>query len=268
MSDATWAELTAIKLRAPFPPSEILWKINARTQDKAKGLVSPYVDARAVQRRLDAIFGWDGWKADYKPILGDGTYAFICRLSVLLEDGDWLPKEDGADVTLIESTKGGISTALRRAAAAGLGIGRYLYNVPGQWVRLGGDGKKIEEQPVLPTWALPEGTTDPAPQTAVPLDPDETPSKEPGPLLGNDGVPLCPKCGGKMKDDRQARRDDMRKGVHARPAFMCENSDCGGFIESVARWCEDHGFDMDADTGDIVPRQADIDAAREPGEDG
>ena len=52
----------------------------------------------------------------------------MCTLSVKTEDG-WISKEDGADDTAIESTKGGISDALKRAAVK-WGMGRDLYEYP------------------------------------------------------------------------------------------------------------------------------------------
>lgn len=53
----------------------------------------------------------------------------------------------------MESTKGGLSDAMKRAAVQ-FGIGRYLYKLDSIWVPLK-DGKYLEFIPQLPVWALP-----------------------------------------------------------------------------------------------------------------
>ena len=64
---------------------------------------------------------------------------------------------DGAECTDFSPFKGGLTGSLRRAASS-LGIGRYLYNLPAQWVAVDQWGK-FTETPKLPAWALPEGYT-------------------------------------------------------------------------------------------------------------
>ena len=103
----------AEKLKAYFPEEDIQWRITATTQDKTKGLAVPYVDTRAIQRRLDDIVGIDGWKVFYRPI-EDG---FICSLSLKLNN-EWITKEDGSNMTDYEKIKGGISAAFKRTASS------------------------------------------------------------------------------------------------------------------------------------------------------
>ena len=91
---------------------------------KSKLLV--YVDARAVQNRLDEVFGVSGWKTEFKPYPCVGQKAVMCALSVKSGEA-WITKEDGAPLTNIEAEKGGLSDAFKRAAVQ-FGIGRYLYN--------------------------------------------------------------------------------------------------------------------------------------------
>ena len=52
----------AEKLKAYFPEEDIQWRITATTQDKTKGFAVPYIDTRAIQRRLDDTGGVDDWK--------------------------------------------------------------------------------------------------------------------------------------------------------------------------------------------------------------
>ena len=154
-------------LKAPFPESEIEWRVGPTNADKTKGIALAYITARAVMNRLDAVFGVGGWQDDYQFIPGgDGSKnAWVCRLTVLI-DGVWITKADAADESDMESTKGGVSDALKRAAVK-LGIGRYLYNLPNVWVPIEMRGKTayLKGRPKLPAWALPAMNDDePAPE--------------------------------------------------------------------------------------------------------
>lgn len=53
----------------------------------------------------------------------------------------WITKEDGAAITEFESVKGGISSAFKRVASSGFGIGRYLYNAKNMWFPIKQQGK-------------------------------------------------------------------------------------------------------------------------------
>ncbi len=75
------------RLRAPFPAKDICWRIGSTTEDKDRGLALAYIDARAVQRRLDELFGWDGWRTEYHSLNGSGV---ICALSVRVDGDLWI----------------------------------------------------------------------------------------------------------------------------------------------------------------------------------
>jgi len=51
--------------------------------------------------------------------------------------------------------KAAFSDALKRAAIK-LGIGRYLYRLPRQWVDYDPQSKQFAKTPMLPAWALPQ----------------------------------------------------------------------------------------------------------------
>lgn len=140
------------KLKAPFKPDEIEWRLSVTLKDKMKGLAVAYVTNRAIQNRLDEVLGAANWKNEF--IVSDKTK--ICGLSIKI-NGEWITKYDGASDTDIEAVKGGLSGAMKRAAVQ-WGIGRYLYKLPSQWVKIKQQGKSyvIDEKPVLPNWALPE----------------------------------------------------------------------------------------------------------------
>ncbi len=140
-----WQHLTA-----PFPPRDIEWKPGAVTRDRKKGLAMPYITARAVQERLDDVFGPGNWKNEFRAGPEGGV---ICRIYFKNDDGEWVWREDGADNTEVEAIKGGLSNAMKRAGAA-LGIGRYLYDMPQQWVPLNEKGR-FAEVPRIPAQFIP-----------------------------------------------------------------------------------------------------------------
>lgn len=124
------------KLQEPFEDSEIEFRVGATNSDKTKGMALAYVQARAIQNRLDNLFGVDGWSVSYREI----TAGFICSLSIKIND-KWVTKEDGAPATEFESVKGGISNAFKRVASSGFGIGRYLYNAKNMWFPIKQQGR-------------------------------------------------------------------------------------------------------------------------------
>lgn len=134
------------KLREPFRKEELEFRVGATNNDKSMGLALAYVQARAIQNRLDELFGVDGWTVSYKEI----SAGFVCSLSIKINDR-WVTKEDGAGMTEYESVKGGISNAFKRVASSGFGIGRYLYNAKKNWypIRQQGKGYIFTETPVL-----------------------------------------------------------------------------------------------------------------------
>lgn len=134
------------KLRESFRKEELEFRVGATNNDKSMGLALAYVQARAIQNRLDELFGVDGWTVSYKEI----SAGFICSLSIKINDR-WVTKEDGAGMTEYESVKGGISNAFKRVASSGFGIGRYLYNAKKNWypIRQQGRSYVFTETPVL-----------------------------------------------------------------------------------------------------------------------
>lgn len=137
------------KLERPFEAKKISWRVGATNKDKTKAIPLAYIDARDVMHRLDDVFGMD-WQCRY-------THAenkTICEIGVLI-DSTWIWRAGGAGDTDVEAEKGAISDAFKRAAVL-FGIGRYLYNIPNQWVEID-EYKKLKQTPALPTWATPEG---------------------------------------------------------------------------------------------------------------
>ncbi len=175
------------KLTEPFPHEDIEWRV-ARAGQGGGGvfcLVIPYITARAIQNRLDAVCGPENWRNEEPKIIDvNGKSAFAGGISIWLarppetasplaiHNSEWVTKWDVSDPTNIEPAKGGFSGAMKRAGAQ-WGIGRYLYyldetfadvetskQVGRQWnyAKLPKDKGGLEyywKAPGLPAWALP-----------------------------------------------------------------------------------------------------------------
>lgn len=126
------------KLRAPFPPDRVSWRVGSTTQDKSKGLALAYIDARDVMERLDEVCGPAGWQRAYPHANGKT----VCSIGLNI-DGQWIWKADGAGDSDIEAEKGALSDAFKRAAVS-WGIGRYLYDVDSPWVEIEPIGKSYK----------------------------------------------------------------------------------------------------------------------------
>ncbi len=118
------------KLKAPFSPEDIEFRVGSTTGDKSKGLALAYVTSRAIMDRLDSVLGPTEWQNEVK-VCDDGVIATL----TIRVGGEWIMRQDGAQFTNIEAFKGGISDALKRVAVL-YGIGRYLYSLPQEWVEL------------------------------------------------------------------------------------------------------------------------------------
>lgn len=140
------------KLKRPFDPKALSWRVGATNGDKTQGIALAYIDARDVMQRLDDVMGLN-WQCKYSHANGKT----ICDLALKL-DGEWIWRAGGAGDTDVEAEKGAISDAFKRAAVL-FGIGRYLYSLPNKWVPIKAAGRSyaLAETPSLPGWATPEG---------------------------------------------------------------------------------------------------------------
>ena len=132
----------------PFPASDIGWRLQYVDKDKLEGFAVPFIDARAISDRLDAVVGQNRWKDTYEQwhssqeeVSGrDGTAvkkvnSQLCTIYIYDEElKEWIGKTDGAENTDIESVKGGLSDAFKRCAVK-WNIGRYLYKFEPVWVK-------------------------------------------------------------------------------------------------------------------------------------
>jgi hypothetical protein len=139
-------------LKRPFHEKRISWRVGATTSDKTKGIALAYIDARDVMNRFDDVFGLD-WQCKYS----HAEAKTICEIGVNIE-GKWIWRSGGAGDTDVEAEKGAISDAFKRAAVL-FGVGRYLYELPNEWVEIKQAGKSyaLVSPPKLPIWATPQG---------------------------------------------------------------------------------------------------------------
>jgi hypothetical protein len=114
------------QLKAYFPESQLEWRVQqcGETKKGIYAMVLCYVQARAIEERLDEVVGFNNWQNEIR-VEGDNI---IARLGIRI-NGEWVWKENGASQTEIEAFKGGISGAIKRVASSGFGIGRYLYQL-------------------------------------------------------------------------------------------------------------------------------------------
>ncbi len=179
------------KLRAPFTGDELAYVTAADSKDKKSKLWAPYVDARAIQDRLDAVVGPENWTVTYEPgPSGEADYMATLSLRVGPNNGQtpgksWVSKTDGAGAPAREAVKGGYSTAFRRVAVL-WGIGRYLYAIEGVW--LNSEIPPWEVGPHvwkrLPGWAVPPGSRDEVePPNAHPGERSDSDQEAPRPWL-------------------------------------------------------------------------------------
>ena len=169
------AEEIMNKLRAPFGPDRIEWRVGS-CGEKSDGSVwarcLAYIDNRAAMERLDEVYGMN-WShcEEFKQIGGQA----VCTVTITIESRN----EAAGGVALfpyrsvtgsccveangdIDPFKSAASGAMKRAVV-NLGIGRYLYDLPEAWAVIDPKGKydgKTKQgnrfrwnPPQLPGWA-------------------------------------------------------------------------------------------------------------------
>jgi hypothetical protein len=145
------------RLSRPFNEKELKFFPVAMSRDGKTAKVGSYVDARAVEDRLDEVIGPGLWQTTYRCI-DPGDKAVECTLSLLI-DGVWVGKADvgypneakDADNPDKEPWKAAYSDALKRAAVQ-WGVGRYIYSLELErdWLPVD-QYKKFTEQPRIKT---------------------------------------------------------------------------------------------------------------------
>ena len=111
----SWKEVQE-KLGQPTPKDKI------KMREGFGGKMLSYIDARYVMDVLDDVVGCENWRDEYQVLNGN----MFCGLSVRV-NGEWITKWDVGSESNIESEKGEVSGAFKRAAVKWQ-ISRDLYD--------------------------------------------------------------------------------------------------------------------------------------------
>lgn len=174
-------------LEAPFDLADIKWRVTntattgSRNGPVLRGQVLAYADPRAYTDRLNELLGPGRWTRDYTVQVVQNferkergatertitaKIVVTCKLTIHglgVHTGlgeEWADNENAG--TAAEAQ------AFKRACSC-FGLGRYLYDLEGQWVDLD-EHKRPLQIPRLPDWAIPKadpGTAQRRPQPAI-----------------------------------------------------------------------------------------------------
>jgi len=230
-----WAQLSA-----PLPAGVISWRQDGRPSQRDGRWYArfvSYVDANTVRERLDGVVPgeWD-LTLELLPALpaneeGEPGCSFKARLQIL-----GVIRED---VGTGRDYKAAATDAFKRAAVR-FGIAHELYAMEQNWVQVDGDGRHAKplEDPAA-AYARRYGQSTPSRAAAAELAVVEAPAAVDGEnvLPGTSGTdtplvagpkasdePRCPKCGGRMWDNRISKRNPKA------PDFKCRDRSCDGVV--------------------------------------
>ena len=277
------------RLAEPLPNGVVYWrqdgKIIARDGKYFARFVA-YIEANTARERLDAVVPgeWDLTLELLPPLPGlddadGGSCSFKARLQIL-----GVIRED---VGTGRDYKAAATDAFKRAAVR-FGIAHELYAYEQNWVQMDGDGrnaKPLEDPGVV--YARRFGPTNGAslPGESTVTDGDTTAAvadaparsqgsakrsrqsaaaaaKEAAPVdlpveavvLEAAGTPSCPKCGGRMWDNRLSKRNPKA------PDFKCRDRSCDGVIWPARPAAAANGRET-AKPADVVPSADTLDAS-------
>jgi len=218
------------KLSAPLPSGVISWRQDGKPVQRDAKFVArfvAYIDANTVRERLDSVVPgeWD-LTLELLPTLagqdesGEQTCSFKARLQIL-----GVIRED---VGTGRDYKSAATDAFKRAAVR-FGIAHELYGFEQNWVQVDGDSryaKPLDDPAVV--YARRQARAEVRQRTNVEASINdvqvETTLAGPasGPLALDE--PSCPKCGGRMWDNRLSKRNPKA------PDYKCRSRSCDGVI--------------------------------------
>ena len=169
-----WRAISAA-LREPFPPEMVDFRAQGRVSETTgKGQVVCYVDARAVQDRLDTVVGAGNWSFDWTPVVVEKGDVQIAKGTLTIYG---VAKSDAGSASNFEATLGAVSHCFKRAGVQ-WGIARYLYDVESQWVPVEKNGRIAPETIRQLRARLPKPASAPASAPAVDAVADDDDSPE------------------------------------------------------------------------------------------
>ena len=223
------------KLSAPLPSGVISWRQDGKPVQRDGKYVArfvAYIDANTVRERLDSVVPgeWD-LTLELLPTLasqdenGEQTCSFKARLQIL-----GVIRED---VGTGRDYKSAATDAFKRAAVR-FGIAHELYGFDQNWVQVDADNRyaKPLEDPAT-VYARRQARAEIRERNRAARNDEESPLEDvrvettlAGPASGPLALdePSCPKCGGRMWDNRLSKRNPKA------PDFKCRNRSCDGVI--------------------------------------
>jgi hypothetical protein len=212
------------RLSAPLPTGVIAWRQDGRAvqrDGKYFARFVAYVDANTVRERLDGVVPgeWDLTLELLPTLESDEHDEPICSFKARLQILGVIREDVGTG----RDYKAAATDAFKRAAVR-FGVAHELYAYEQNWVQVDGDGKyakPLED----PADAYARRVSRGARQELVSrmsdlLDAaDDLPA---GPLASDE--PACPKCGGRLWDNRLSKRNPKA------PDYKCRNRSCDGVI--------------------------------------
>jgi hypothetical protein len=204
------------RLAAPLANDTISWRQDGKPVNRDGKYIArfvAYVEANTVRERLDEVVPGE-WDLTLTPLpqlagepSGEVTCSFKARLQVL-----GVVRED---VGTGRDYKQAATDAFKRAAVR-FGIAHELYAYGQNWIELDGDGRyaKPLEDPAL-AYARKNGNPESAESA------DRSAPRKPVRALDEES---CPKCGGRMWDNRLTKRNPRA------PDFKCRDRSCDGVI--------------------------------------
>jgi len=223
------------KLSAPLPSGVISWRQDGKAVQRDGKFVArfvAYIDANTVRERLDSVVpGECDLTLELLPTLlgqdenGEQSCSFRARLQIL-----GVIRED---VGTGRDYKSAATDAFKRAAVR-FGIAHELYSFEQNWVAVDGDGRyaKPLEDPAA-VYARRQARTEARERARVEPEHEQPELNEvhvettlAGPANGPLALdePSCPKCGGRMWDNRLSKRNPKA------PDFKCRSRSCDGVI--------------------------------------
>jgi hypothetical protein len=144
--DFNWTTLQE-KLAEPFAPEVIYWRSGAISKDRKRAQALPYAEPRVYEDRLNEVCLGD-WMVTFKPW---GDARIICELTIhgITRSSTGEENDGFAPGTAAEAQ------AFKRACSK-FGLGRYLYDIPIEWVDYDAERGRLLQSPRLPEKFLPE----------------------------------------------------------------------------------------------------------------
>lgn len=219
------------RLAAPLPPNSIEWRQDGKPINRDGKFLArfvAYVEAGTVRSRLDSVVPgeWDLTISPFGEMVRDvqhegseTVYYVKARLQVL-----GVVREDIGEGTTL---KGASTDAFKRASVR-FGIGHELYATEMLWIELDGDGKyaKPLEDPQKAYERKNGGGPVRVQGDATGVERIAGATSQPAPSAPPRALDeeQCPKCGGRMFDNRLTKRNPKA------PDFKCRDRSCDGVI--------------------------------------